>query len=67
MMSYDLSNGIFHFYSNFNRTFCKQIVDSGYADHIMRVSDLGLHGLHMSNKRTLGLYGLSLNKSFQPV
>ena len=34
--------GIFHFYSNFKRTFCKQTVAA---------SDLGLHFLPMSHKK----------------
>ena len=36
----------FSFYSNFNRTFCKQRSDATYA-----TSDLGLHCLPMSHKK----------------
>ena len=33
-----LFGGIFHFYSNFNRVFCKQTVET-------QISDMGLHSL----------------------
>ena len=40
----------FHFYSNFNRTFCKQIIDPDQMLHTV-ASDPGLHCLHMSYKK----------------
>ena len=43
-------NGIFHFYSNFNRTSCKQIVETDQMPH-SAASDLGLHYLPMSYKK----------------
>ena len=49
--------GIFHFYSNLKRNFCKQT-----AENLMRrsvlASDLVLHCLPMPHKRTSCLYGL---------
>ena len=44
--------GIFHFYSNFDRTFCKQTC-SGDTDQTPHsaVSDLGLHCLPVSHKK----------------
>ena len=41
---------IFHFYSNFNRTFCKQTVKTDQMPQY-GVSDLGLHCLHMFHKK----------------
>ena len=52
--------GIFQFYSNFNRTFCKHT-----GDHVQRphyaASGLGLQCLVCHTKRTLGLYELKMN------
>ena len=47
-----LLGGIFHFYSNLNRTFCEQKVhgDPDQAPH-SAASDLGLHCLPMSHKK----------------
>ena len=43
----------FHFYSNFNRTFCVQTVKTGDPNQISHnaASDLGLYCLHMSLKK----------------
>ena len=41
-----VSGGIFHFYSNFNRLFCKQIVET-----LIRHRDLGLNCLSASHKK----------------
>ena len=53
----------FHFYSNFNRTFCKQT--NGDPDKTPRsaASYLGLHCLPMSHQKdvTLGFYGLKMH------
>ena len=46
------------FCSNFNRTICKQTVETDQTPHKV-ASDLGLHCLPMSNKKTLGLYELN--------
>ena len=43
--------GIFHFYSNFNRTFCKQTVGKPDQMPHFAVSDLVLHCLPMSHKK----------------
>ena len=45
--------GIFHFYSNLNRTFCKQTVEILIRRCVLRsaASDLGLHCKHMSYKK----------------
>ena len=51
--------GILHFYSNSNRTVCKQTVENQNA-----ASDLGLRSLPLSHKRTLVLYGLMAKFSF---
>ena len=45
-----LLGGIFHFYSNFKRTLCKQTVETRSA-----ASDLGLHCLPMSHKKDVRL------------
>ena len=45
-----LLGGISHFYSNFNRIFCKDIVMTPIRHHILQ-SDLGLHCLGMSYKK----------------
>ena len=42
-----LLGGIFHFYSNFNRTLCKQTLENDQTPS----SDLGLHCLPMSHKK----------------
>ena len=42
--------GIFHFYSNFNRIFCKQTVETDQTPR-STASDLGLHCLPMSHKK----------------
>ena len=52
---------IFYLHSNLDRTFDKQTVSvSGDPDQMPRfaASDLALYSLPMSNKKTLGLYGL---------
>ena len=41
---------IFHFYSNFNRTFCEQTVQT-----LIRSSDLDLHCLSMSHTKEVRL------------
>ena len=41
-----LLGGIFQFYSKFNRTFCKQTVETHNV-----ASDLGLHCLSLSHKK----------------
>ena len=41
-----LLSGIFHFYSNFKRAFCKQTVETQNV-----ASDLGLHCLRTSHKK----------------
>ena len=61
---------MYHFHSNFESTFCKK-KNSGDPDQTPRfaASDLGPHCLltvHMSHKRTLGLYGLILANSGGP-
>ena len=43
--------GIFHFYLNFDRTFCKQSVETLTRHRVM-----GLHCLPLSHKKTLGLW-----------
>ena len=48
--------GTFHFYSNFDRTFCKQTVEilirkSGVWSPLFAASGLGLHCLPMSHKK----------------
>ena len=45
-----LLGGIFHFYSNFNRTVCKQTVETDQTPH-SAATDLGLHSLPMSYKK----------------
>ena len=45
------SGGIFHFYSNFDRIFCKQIVENPDQTPRYAVSDPGLHCLPMSHKK----------------
>ena len=59
-----LSGGIFHFYSNCNRTLCKQTLETLLRHRILQAnigdpietlhsaaSDLGLHCLYMSHKK----------------
>ena len=42
---------IFHFYSNFNRTFCKQTVDTLIRGRVLYRLILGIHCLPMSHKK----------------
>ena len=52
-----LLGGIFHFYSNFNRTFCKQTVET-LIRHCYTASDQFCTVCRCPIKRTLGLNGL---------
>ena len=49
---------IFHFYSNFSKTFSKQAARDSDQTLYAATSDLGLHCLPIK-KRKLGLYGLN--------
>ena len=51
---------IFHFYSNFDRTFCKQTVYTQIRHRNTAASDLGLHCLPMSYKKDATLIWVHL-------
>ena len=51
-------SGIFHFYSNFNRTFCKQTVETLIRRHVMWRLTWVCTVCLCPTKRKLGLYGL---------
>ena len=53
--------GIFHFYSNFNRTFCKQIVVTLIRCRVLRRLIWVCTVCQCPTKRMLGLYGLTNN------
>ena len=55
--------GIFHFYSNLNRTFCKQTVVTLIRRHILWRLIWVCTGCQCPTKRTLGLYGLNPSKT----
>ena len=54
-----LLGGIFHFYSYYKRNLFANSGEPDQTPHFA-ASDLVLHGLPISNKRMLGLYGLKL-------
>ena len=56
----ELTGSSFIFYQNLNRTFCKQILKTMVRCHIMLCLISVCVVLHMSNIRTLGLYGLNI-------
>ena len=55
-----LLGGIFHFYSNLDRTICKQTVESLIRRRVLRRLFLVCTVCQRPIKRTLGLYGLRL-------
>ena len=56
-----LLGGIFHFYSNFKRNFCKQTVENLIIYHFIKMRRLSWFCTvcRCPTKRTLGLYGLN--------
>ena len=50
----------FIFFSNFNRKFCKQTVETLIRRRVSAASDLGLHCLPMSHKKEARLNWLNL-------
>ena len=53
-----VSGGIFHFYSNFNRIFCKQKLETLIRQYFLRRLIWVCTVCPCPTKRTLGLYGL---------
>ena len=57
-----LLDGIFHFYSNFKRHFCKQTVENLIRRPVLRRLIWFCTVCICPTKRTLGLYGLTFSK-----
>ena len=55
-----LLGGIFHFYLNFKRNFCKQIVENLIRPHVLQRLIWFCTVCRRPIKRMLGLYGLTL-------
>ena len=60
---YGILGGIFHFYSNFNRTFCKQTVETLIRRRVLRRPIFVCTVCICPTKRMLGLYGLNIAQS----